>query len=112
MLQSEDTTLPSLERITLWKSVWSLEDLKLYLERRHLDLNQTIPTGEPPITVSIQSATDYHIGIIEFLEVANNDDRRRETEDGSVICRGQEMDGKAEEMIIRFTKEPISTIET
>ncbi|KIJ25889.1 hypothetical protein M422DRAFT_38437, partial [Sphaerobolus stellatus SS14] len=42
LLQRGSTILPSLERISLWSTIWSLEDLTTYLTLRRTALDQTV----------------------------------------------------------------------
>ncbi|KIJ35416.1 hypothetical protein M422DRAFT_262381 [Sphaerobolus stellatus SS14] len=113
-LLGSSTILDSLERITLWKTDWSIEGLILYLTARRTALSETMVCGLPMV-VSIQDSKASHSRSIENAEehevsaeeIEGHRDWEREQ---GLDMKNAKWISKAEAMGVRFTTETISTI--
>ncbi|KIJ40690.1 hypothetical protein M422DRAFT_256385 [Sphaerobolus stellatus SS14] len=106
--------LASLERITLWKTDWSIEDLVLYLAARRTVLSETMIRALPMV-VSIRDSKSSHSRSIENAEegelsAEELEDRQDWEREQEVHMKNAEWMSKAEAMGIRFTTEAISSI--
>ncbi|KIJ40706.1 hypothetical protein M422DRAFT_256401 [Sphaerobolus stellatus SS14] len=110
------TILASLERITLWKTDWSIEGLVSYLAARCTALSETMIRVLPMI-VSIRDSKASHSRSIENAE-AHEVSAEEEIEDRRDWERVQELNmknaewmSKTEAMGVPFTEHSISRIE-